>query len=104
MNQDTYQKIVALTPMIVEFQNLETYERAWLEPLLTKTVKTAIAILDSLSEREKTYQEVADDLAINWQTAKQIINALSEGGANIQIKAKAAQAATGRLRVLKRVI
>ena len=104
MNSETYNKIVALTPMLVQFQHLEPQERAWLEPLLNKSVQTAIAILDKISQREMTYKEVADDLNLNSQTAQQIINALSEGGANIQIKAKAAQAATGRLRVLKRVI
>lgn len=104
MNSKTYAKIVSLTPMLVQFQHLEAGERAWLEPLLTKSARTAIAILDKISQREMTYKEVGDDLNLNCQTAQQIINALSEGGVNIQIKAKAAQAATGRLRVLKRVV
>ncbi len=104
MNQDAYQRIVALTPMIQEFSNLEPSERAWLKPMMTKTALTAVAILDLLSSRQMTYEELADDMGLNWQTCKQICNALADGGAKIQVSGKVAIAETGRLRVLKRVV
>jgi DNA-binding CsgD family transcriptional regulator len=103
MNQSTYNKIVALTPMLEQFRSLEPSEQAWLKPLMHKTALTALKILKLIEERERTYEEISDDLQIHIHTVKQILAALEEGGANIKVSGKAAVAETGRCRVLKRV-
>lgn len=103
MNQATYNKIVALTPILEQFRNLEPSEQAWLKPLMHKTALTALKIISLIEERERTYEEISDDLEIHINTTKQILAALEEGGAAIKITGKAAVAETGRCRVLKRV-
>ncbi len=104
MNQSTYNKIVALTPMIEQFRHLEKNEQAWLKPLMNKTVATAIRVLSMIEDKELSYEEISDELQIHINTAKQILAALEEGGASIKVSGRAAYAETGRLRVLKRVI
>ena len=104
MNKSTYEKIVALVPMIEQFRSLEKGERSWLKPLLNPTVITALKIIELIQEREMTYAEIADDLQINKNTIKQIIAALEEGGMNIKVSGKAALAEVGRLRLLKRKV
>ncbi len=104
MNKNTYDKLVNLAPMLEQFKVLETHEQAWLKPLLHKTAITALKVMELLEKRERTYEEIADDLQIHPTTAQQICNALAEGGSRISITGKTAVCATGRLRVLKRVV
>ncbi len=103
MNKSTYNKIVALAPMIAQFREIEQSEQAWLKPMMNPTVITALKIIELIEQREMTYAEIADELQIHKNTIKQIIAALEEGGVAIRVSGKVALAETGRLRLLKRV-
>ncbi len=102
MNQDTINRLKESAQSIEKFRNLHPQEQAWLEPLLHQTVKTALNILDTIANNPLTYIEIADICELHPTSVKQILNALSEGGTNIDLSEKTAFAPTGRPRNLAR--
>jgi response regulator of citrate/malate metabolism len=102
MNQDTIKKLKALAPTIEQFRNLQADEQEWLVAALHPTVKTALNILDSITLKSLTYEEIADICQLHHNSVRQILNALEEGGCRISLTEKTAFAPTGRPRTLAR--
>lgn len=102
MNSNTIERLKASAPSIEKFRNLHPDEQQWLEPMLSKTMKTALAVLDAISNTALTYQEIADECELHINSVKQILSALNEGGCCIDLSDKTAFAPTGSPRNLVR--
>lgn len=101
MNQNTIERLKLAAPSIEKFRQLPEEQR-WMEPLMSQTVKTALDILDCISNHPMTYQEIADTCELHINSIKQILSALEEGGCHINMSEKTAIAPTGRPRLLAR--
>lgn len=86
MNEETADRLKDLVPYIERFRELAPEEQSWLKELLRsgKNVLSAIALLEEIEKESLNYRELGDRLGINWQTARQKIHALSEGGVTIK--------------------
>lgn len=102
MNQATIEKLKLAAPGIERFRQLHPSEQEWIEPLLDQTVRTALNILDCISNRPLTFDEVAKEVQMHPQSISQILNALSVSGVSIHLSEKGAYAPTGRPRKLAR--
>jgi response regulator of citrate/malate metabolism len=102
MNQDTITKLKALAPSIEQFRNLQPQEQEWLLPCLHQTARTALGILDTITNQALTYEEIANICQLHPTSVKQILNALDDGGCRISLNEKTAFAPTGRPRNLAR--
>jgi response regulator of citrate/malate metabolism len=102
MNDSTVKRLVAAAPSIEKFRNLNPSEQQWLEPMLHKTAKTALNILDAIANNPLAYEEIADICELHPTTVRQILNALAQGGCRIDLSEKTAFAPTGRPRNLAR--
>jgi response regulator of citrate/malate metabolism len=102
MNSETTKKLVRLAPSIEKFRNLQPDEQEWLLPCLHKTAKTALNILDAITQNPLTYQEIANECELHVNTVRQILYALNEGGCRISLDERTAFAPTGRPRNLAR--
>jgi predicted Rossmann fold nucleotide-binding protein DprA/Smf involved in DNA uptake len=100
MNQDTINRLKAAAPSIEKFRNLHPDEQQWLEPMFSKTMQTALAVLDAISQTALTYEEIADECELHINSVKQILSALNEGGCRINLGDRTAFAPTGRPRNL----
>jgi hypothetical protein len=63
MNTNTINRLKSAAPSIEKFRNLKPTEQQWLEPLLTKTAKTALAILDTIESSPLTYEAIKFTIA-----------------------------------------
>lgn len=102
MNRSALDKLKRIAPSIEEFRKLPPEEQAWLEPMLTFSIKTALAILDVISQSPHTYEEIANICQLHPTSVKQILSALDDGGCRISLDEKSAFASTGRPRNLAR--
>ena len=102
MNQNTIERLKAAAPNIEKFRNLHPDEQQWLEPMLSQTMRTALAVIEAISSTALTYQEIADECELHVNSVKQILSALNEGGCRIDLRDKTAFAPTGRPRNLAR--
>jgi hypothetical protein len=84
MNEITKAYIKECSLSIRKYRELQPEEQAWLYPLLHKSVKTAIRILEAISDRPRNYEEISKITDLNKNTIKQFIYALSESGIKIQ--------------------
>ena len=100
MNTDTTNRIRESARSIEKFRALDMDEQRWLEPLVTKTTKTCLNILDAIAHQPLTYEEIAQLCDLHPTTVKQILNALNEGGCSIDLRERGAFAPTGRSRNL----
>ena len=105
MNEATKEYIKECGPSIRKYWELHPEEQEWLYPLLQKRLRTAIAVLEAISDRPRTYSEIAKIAGISQNTAKQLTYALAEAGIGIQIfsQDRAYCPMGGRKRNLKRL-
>ncbi len=102
MNTDTVNRLKNVAPFVEKFRNLSPDEQEWLEPMLKNNLKTALDILDTITDSPMTYQAIATTLQLHPTTVTQMLNALAEGGCRIDLKKKTAFAPVGRPRTLAR--
>jgi hypothetical protein len=105
MNETTKEYIKECGPSIRKYWELETDEQEWLYPLLQKRLRTAIAVLEAISDRPRSYSEIAKITNLSENTVKQLTYALSDAGIRIQIfsEDRAYCPLGGRKRNLKRL-
>ena len=102
MNQNTIERLKIAAPSIEKFRNLHPDEQIWFEPMLSQTIKTALNVLDAISNTPLTYEEIANICELHPTSVKQILSALDDGGCRIDLSEKTAFAPTGRPRNLAR--
>ena len=78
MNEDTKAYIKECGPSIQKYWDLHPEEQEWLYPLLQKRLRTAIAVLEAISDRPRSYSEIAKITGLSENTVKQITYALDE--------------------------
>lgn len=105
MNEDTKAYIRECGPSIRKYWDLHPEEQEWLYPLLQKRLRTAIAVLEAISDRPRSYSEIAKITGLSENTVKQLTYALGEAGIGIQVfsEDRAYCPMGGRKRNLKRL-
>ena len=101
MNQDTLERLRIAAPSIEKFRRLSPEEQAWLTPLLSAAVVSALGMLDAIEHEPLTFEEIGRITGRNPQTVAKILNVLSEK-IGINLTEKSAFAPTGRPRKLAR--
>lgn len=96
------QKLEARADAIAKFRELTIEEQEWLLPLLPRGIRATLELLDIISEKPLTYEEIADELDIHITTVSQKLNALAAGGYPLDLTETTAFALTGRPRKLAR--
>lgn len=102
MNTDTRDKLIENAGLIEKFHNLHPAEKDWLFPLLNRSIRTTVEMLELIAQERRSFEEIAGLINCHPQTVSQKINALIEGGMLIDLSAKGAIAPTGRPRKLAR--
>lgn len=100
MDETARSRLIGLADAIYKFRQLEVVEQQWLLQLLNRNVKSTLEILDLISEKALTFEEIADEMDMNPQTISQKLNALAEGGYPLDLSTTTAFAPTGRPRKL----
>lgn len=105
MNETTKEYIKECGPSIRKYWELHPEEQEWLYPLLQKRLRTAIAVLEAISDQPRTYSEIAKITGLSENTVKQLTYALEQAGVGIQIfsEDRAYCPLGGRKRNLKRL-
>ena len=105
MNEATKAYIKECGPSIRKYWELHPEEQEWLYPLLQKRLRTAIAVLEAISDRPRSYSEIAKITGLSENTVKQLTYALGEAGIGIQVfsEDRAYCPMGGRKRNLKRL-
>ena len=105
MNEQTKAYIKECTPSIRKYWELHPKEQEWLYPLLHRSIRSAIAVLEAISDQPRNYSEIAAITELSENTVKQISYALAEGGIGIQIfsEGRAYCPCGGRPRNLKKL-
>ena len=104
MNEQTKAYIKECVPSIWKYWELHPEEQEWLYPLLHKSIRSAIAVLEAISDKPQNYSEIAAITELSENTVKQITYALAEGGIGIQIFSEGrAYCPLGRPRKLKKL-
>ena len=85
MNEQTKAYIKECTLSIQKYWNLHPEDQIWIFPLLHKSIRSAIAVLEAISDQPRNYAEIAAITGLSENTVKQITYALAEGGIGIQI-------------------
>ena len=85
MNETTKEYIKECGDHIRKYWDLDPEEQEWLYPLLQKRLRTAIAVLEAISDRPRSYSEIAKITNLSENTVKQLTYALSDAGIRIQI-------------------
>ncbi|MGL5196191.1 MAG: hypothetical protein ACRC8Y_21600 [Chroococcales cyanobacterium] len=78
MNQETVQKLKKLAKSIVYFQSLHSDEQDILWPLLNRSVQSSIELLNAISDKPRTYAEIAAMTKLHPNTVAQKLNVLSD--------------------------
>lgn len=102
MHETFRRRLIEQGLSIEKFRCLHPTEQEWLLPMLSRGVKSTLALLDEIAEEKKTFEEIAAALGISPQTVTQKLNALLQGGIAIDLTETAAFAPTGRPRKLAR--
>lgn len=84
MNPSTKEYIKECTPSIKKYWKLDADEQAWLYPLLQKSIRSAIKVLEAISDRPRNYLEIGKITHLSEHHIKQILYAVSEAGMGIQ--------------------
>ncbi len=105
MNETTKEYIRECGPSIQKYWNLHPEDQIWIFPLLNKSIRSAIAVLEAISDQPRTYSEIAKITSLAENTVKQLTYALGEAGIGIQIfsEDRAYCPLGGRKRNLKRL-
>lgn len=104
MNEQTKAYIKECGLSIRKYWELPPEEQEWLYPLLNKSIRSAIVVLEAISDKPQNYSEIAAITELNENTIKQITYALAEGGIGIQIFSEGrAYCPLGRPRTLKKL-
>jgi len=106
MNEKTKQYIKECGLGIQKYWDLDTEEQEWLYPMLQKRLRTAIAVLEAISDQPRSYSEIAKITGISQNTVKQLTYALAEAGIGVQIftEDRAYYPTGGRKRTLKKAV
>ena len=99
MNTDTRDKLIENAGLIEKFHNLHPTEKEWLFPLLNRSIRSTVEMLELIAQERRSFAGLMD---CHPQTFSQKINALIEGGMLIDLSTKGAIAQTGRPRKLAR--
>lgn len=102
MDEATRNRLCENALAIEKFRSLHPSEQEWLLPLLSKSVRNTIDMLDQIADEKRTFEEIALIMGLNPQTVSQKLNALVGGGIAINLSGAAAYAPTGRPRKLVR--
>ena len=84
MNEDTKAYIKECGLSIQKYWELHPAEQAWLYPILQKSVRSAIAVMETISVQPRNYEEISKITNLNKNTVKQLIYALSDAGMGIK--------------------
>ncbi|MCA2552746.1 MAG: hypothetical protein IM466_03100 [Microcystis sp. M04BS1] len=105
MNKTTKEYIEECGPSIRKYWDLDPEEQKWLYPMLQKRLRTAIAVLEAISDKPRSYSEIAKITSLAENTVKQLTYALAQAGIGIQIfsEDRAYCPMGGRKRNLKRL-
>lgn len=87
---------------IEKFRQLSPNEQDWIHPLLSKSVRSTLEILDLIAIEKLTFEDIGRTLGLSPVTVSQKLNALAQGGMAIDLSETAAYAPTGRPRKLAR--
>lgn len=85
MNEQSKAYIKECCSSIQKYRELHPKEQEWLYPLLNKSIRSAIVVLEAISDQPQNYSEIAAITELSENTIKQITYALAEGGIGIQI-------------------
>jgi biotin operon repressor len=85
MNKTTKEYIKECGPSIRKYWELHPEEQEWLYPMLQKRLRTAITVLEAISDRPRSYSEIAKITSLSENTVKQLTYALKEAGIGIQV-------------------
>jgi len=96
MNESTAEKITNMAKSIDYFRRLPEKDKKQLYPLLDRTAKRAIDILEAIENGQRSYQSLANEMSLSVNTVKQIVYALSFGGISIDFSDGKARAIVGR--------
>jgi DNA-binding transcriptional ArsR family regulator len=102
MNRDTIKRLKDDVPFLIKYRALHKDEQKWIEPLLKRSIRTALQILDKISFNPLPYQQIADKVGLHHATVSQILNALADGGLRVILSKETAYAPIGRPRELVR--
>lgn len=102
MDEAAKERLVEIAGAIEKFRQLDSQEQEWLYPLLSRNVKTTLEILDAISGKMKSFEEIALLVGLHPHTVSEKLNALAQGGVSINMTATGAVARTGRPRKLAR--
>lgn len=102
MDSVAIHKLKERADAIAKFRELTIEEQEWIFPLLSRGIQATIELLDIISEKPLTYEEIADELDIHPTTVTQKLNALAAGGYPLDLTDVSAFAPTGRPRKLAR--
>ena len=106
MNKTTKEYLKECGLSIQKYWDLAPEEQEWLYPMLQKRLRTAIAVLEAISDQPRSYSEIAEITGLSQNTVKQLTYALGEAGIGIQIfsEDRAYCPMGGRKRNLKKAI
>jgi predicted transcriptional regulator len=95
--------LTAKAKAMEQFMELKASEREWIFPLLNRGVQSSIEIIELITEKPLTFEEIAEEMDMNHNTISQKLNALIDGAYNgITLTESTAFAQTGRCRKLAR--
>lgn len=98
----TIKKLESIAPKLHEFLELDKAEREWLLPMLARSIRDTIKLLEIIESEPKTYEDLANEVGLHFNTVKQKLLALKRGGFPIFMDESVAVCETGRRRVLSR--
>ncbi len=83
MNEQTKAYIKECTLSIQKYWNLHPEDQTWIFPLLHKSIRSAIAVLEAISDQPRNYAEIAAITGLSENTVKQITYALADVGIQV---------------------
>ena len=72
MNEATKAYIRECGPSIRKYWELHPEEQIWIFPVLNKSIRSAIAVLEAISDQPRTYSEIAQITGLSENTVKQL--------------------------------
>jgi len=103
MNEQTKAYIKECGPSIRKYWELHPEEQKWLYPLLHKSIRSAIAVLEAISDQPRNYSEIAAITELSENTVKQITYALADVGIQVFSEGRAYYPLGGRPRKFKKL-
>ena len=102
MNEKYLARLTEIADLYSDFMHLEKTERDWLLKLMARKNNT-IEILEAISEKSLTYEEIAEIVGCSETSVRLKLIALQKGGFPVNLTETAAILETGRPRKLARI-